>query len=708
MRRLDPRTWSVVSVFASLLIAGCVGERFYRPESVIHRDGYDLAFIEFDDQGELWAFSQVLAAEKLIRDPREADRGIILNVFIHGWQHNAAPGDQDVAGFESLLSQVSALEQARAGKTSRRTVGVFVGWQGKTSRVRLLSPFTFFSRFRTAKRVAGTAITETIFRLLLAGRANPDSTTVVLGHSFGGLILESALSQGFIGALGVAAARDQQEVRFPADLVLLVNPASQSIEAKQIIDIFQRLHLKFLRHDAAGNTYEVPLVVSMTSTADLATRVLFPIGMRLRGMTNRFRPYGPESCAPGRQKEYFRRTAGHKRSLHSHLVEVSQIETGPSQSEVGDIEGTMGRLNYSYNPVTRMSTWSAEGQHQRYSIRQNPRSWNDTPYWVMEVPPSVIPDHSRIFGPETIEFAGTLIAMAGALEGRDRRAQLVRDDRVKPVLLATRSDGSVSFLDRSQRIFRIDPGSAEPRFVSCVPEQLTSVEDVIGVSGTDQEAWVAGTFRGYGKKAEEVRVGVTRVGVRDGERGLEALARSLPRGFSSAAAAFDLEGSRLFVARGDQPGIDVVDLTRKELQPVPLVEIDTSDPLRVLAYDDERDRVFGSDGEANLIVADLTTHPATATTLAADLALPSALAYDRSRKRLYVTTAGDGTLWKVDCAASCGAPERLTAPSELRHPRALAVDAEGVVWVGDLEAGILAAVSPEGKLVRRIDRLPEG
>ena len=54
----------------------------------------------------------------------------------------------------------------------------------------------------------------------------------------------------------------------------------------------------------------------------------------------------------------------------------------------------MGRLDYSYDPVTRLQTWSAEGEKLRYSIHQNPRSWNDTPYWVMEVPPSIIPDHS--------------------------------------------------------------------------------------------------------------------------------------------------------------------------------------------------------------------------------------------------------------------------------------------------------------------------
>jgi sugar lactone lactonase YvrE len=96
------------------------------------------------------------------------------------------------------------------------------------------------------------------------------------------------------------------------------------------------------------------------------------------------------------------------------------------------------------------------------------------------------------------------------------------------------------------------------------------------------------------------------------------------------------------------------------------------------------------------------------TALAGDLDLPSAIAYDRGLDRLYVTTAGDGVLWKLECATSCAAPERFAGSPEVKQPRALAIDAEGTVWVGDLEAGVIAGLSPEGKLVREIVRLPEG
>src|SRR6188474_3304111 len=92
------------ALLALLLLGGCVGQHFYRPESIVHRDAYDLAFVELDDQGELWSNQQVLAADRLIRDASAAD-GLVLNIFIHGWQHNAREGDSNIEGFESMLAQ---------------------------------------------------------------------------------------------------------------------------------------------------------------------------------------------------------------------------------------------------------------------------------------------------------------------------------------------------------------------------------------------------------------------------------------------------------------------------------------------------------------------------------------------------------------------------------------------------------------------------
>jgi hypothetical protein len=707
MRRSSAPSFARATAALALaaLHLGCIGARFYRPESVLARDGYDLAFIELDDQGELWSPQQVVRATDLVASAGAAGPGVIQLVFIHGWQHNAAPGDQNVAGLEGMLEQIVRVERLRSGAEARRVVGVYVGWRGKTSPFRLLRMLSFYSRFRAAKRVASTAATETFFRLLLAGRTNPANTTVVVGHSFGGLILESALAQAMIGALGAAVTSGTQQVDFPADLVLLLNPASQAIEAKQLVDIFERYHVKFYRDDDAGNTYEVPLVVSLTSSADVATRVLFPLGMRLRGVGNQFRPYGAESCARGRQAAYFRRTAGNQRALHSHLVSVERSPSGRPPGSPLREESEPPRLQHAYDPTTRLQTWSVEGVDLRYHIHQNPRSWNDTPYWIMEVPPAVFPDHSRIFGWETIEFAGALIAMSGALEGSDLRARLVRDDRVKPVLLAARSDGLVSFVDRSQRIFEIDPQSSEPGFVWCVPDALTNVAEVLAVAGDGDSAWVAGTLRGHGEHAGETRLGVVRL--EQGQRGIESDSRSLPRDVTASAAAFDRDAGVLYVARRDTPTLDRVDLGRRTLDPETLLDLGAGGELQLLEYDAGGNRLFASDGRSTAVEIDLDESPPALRRIPGELALPAALAWDGERERLYVATAGDAAVWKIECAASCGAPERWASVPELRHPRSLAIDGSGRVWVGDLESRLIVGLSPAGEVLRRIERLPQ-
>jgi hypothetical protein len=322
---------------------GCVGHRMYRPESVVVAPAYDLALIELDDHGELWSPAQATQALARIRQASATDDGTILVVFIHGWGHNAAEGDLNVDGFRSWLDSISEVEAMRSSANPRRVVGVYLGWRGRSSRLGPLGVLTFFSRFAAAKRVASPSTTQVLYEMMLTARAHQRSTTVIAGHSFGGLILEAALAQALIGSLGAALGDDNRELDFPADLILLINPASQALVAKQLVEISERNHLKFIREDRAGRRYEVPLVVSLTSTADTATRVFFPVGMRLRGLDKRFRDYGPELCGRGQQATYFRRTAGHQRVLHSHRL---------SAAPIGDeaVPGRCGRFDWSTTP----------------------------------------------------------------------------------------------------------------------------------------------------------------------------------------------------------------------------------------------------------------------------------------------------------------------------------------------------------------------
>ena len=83
-----------------------------------------------------------------------------------------------------------------------------------------------------------------------------------------------------------------------ADLIFLVNPAAKSIQAKQFVEFLDRNKIKLYRVDQDGKRYERPLIVSVTSRGDIATRLAFPAALYLRSIFGNFRQYGAESCLP--------------------------------------------------------------------------------------------------------------------------------------------------------------------------------------------------------------------------------------------------------------------------------------------------------------------------------------------------------------------------------------------------------------------------
>src|SRR2546426_11422038 len=56
--------------------------------AVAHPGPYSLAFVEFDDQGFLWDPRQMTTLRDHVAAGGEG-RGVILVVFVHGWNHTA-------------------------------------------------------------------------------------------------------------------------------------------------------------------------------------------------------------------------------------------------------------------------------------------------------------------------------------------------------------------------------------------------------------------------------------------------------------------------------------------------------------------------------------------------------------------------------------------------------------------------------------------
>jgi hypothetical protein len=414
---------------AFALLVGCVANRPYRLQGVadgiyekrfpgqqrasddhkakVGRD-YRLSFVEFDEKGDFWDRAQLaFAASHIKRSPKP----VLLVIFIHGWHHNAAdrsaksknPGD--VETFRCLLSQLAASES-----TSTLDVhGVYLGWRGRLMQGPL-DYFTFLDRKAAATRIAGTPVTETIFELIRQARlrAPGASKSVVIGHSFGALVLEKAMAQAVAGSV---LAQDAQAgggtFNAPADLVLLVNSAAESIYAKELNDMFRGIS-----HRGHINP-ERPLLISLTSETDTATSGWFPRGTFLPNLFAR-RHYDWKGRGPANvnvsQHDYLTTTPGHQKWLFTHRIVGDGTPPPPSRKatrpDLRDAETCItGNPAFEENlqhPRGMVFATSDPAQPQRFEwwrIRPLPAD-KRTPYWIMQVPPQIIHGHSPVFTAE--------------------------------------------------------------------------------------------------------------------------------------------------------------------------------------------------------------------------------------------------------------------------------------------------------------------
>ena len=423
------KSLSLCAVLALALLSGCVSNRPYRMADIsggiyekkfpgqqpatkeypaVEGRNYRLSFVEFDEKGDFWDRAQLaIAAYRIRRSPKP----VLLVTYIHGWHHNAAdrpeggknPGD--VETFKCLLSQLAASESTRGLDVH----GVYIGWRGRLFQGPL-DYVTFLNRKTAATRVAGTPVTETIFELIRQARKRAPgiSKTVVIGHSFGALVLEKAMAQAVAGSV---LAQDTQAgggtFNAPADLVLLVNSAAESIYSKELSDMFRvvgrRGHINPDR----------PLLVSLTSESDSATGTWFRVGTFLPNLfaDRRYdwgKRRGPSSDGVS-QHDYLTTTPGHNQRLFTHRVVRLGTDPLATTSTPYNIRttGTCVQQNPAFeenlrNPQGMMFATSVpgtSGQLVWWRIDPLP-SARRTPYWIMPIPREIIHEHSPIFTPE--------------------------------------------------------------------------------------------------------------------------------------------------------------------------------------------------------------------------------------------------------------------------------------------------------------------
>lgn len=267
-----------------------------REASVERGADFDIAYIEMTDQGWFHLRPQWDRAWGLIEAARAANgpqgqRDIQVVLFIHGWRHTAAFDDVDVRNFRDVVMPTFA-----AAHPERRTIGIYIGWRGRSLEMWGVERLSFYDRKATAERVARGSIREVIGRLRHQAHS-PDQRVhlALIGHSFGGLIVYSAIAESLLDSL--FAAGTSGVPRPVVDLALAINPAFEASRFEPLFQVAKRLP-----PPADEARHRPPIFVSITSEVDAATKAAFPIGRLLNSFLGRESWTDEDECPGGRTR----------------------------------------------------------------------------------------------------------------------------------------------------------------------------------------------------------------------------------------------------------------------------------------------------------------------------------------------------------------------------------------------------------------------
>lgn len=416
---------------------------------------FKIAFIEFDEQGKPQDPSQTAKALKLIEDAQKSSpsQKVVTLVYVHGWKNNAAqarPGapQKDVERFAGALRELAyrARPAIVAGMTSEQIeeankvkvpiVGVYIGWRGKS----LMGPswFTFPSfwpRRNAANRVGSEDLADSLDAIVkTTNDANENSRVLLIGHSFGARALESAISTNRVTLYDRPRASNAARPR--VDLVLYVNSANDSRLALQGIENLRAAPID-LRHpdyeelfcaqvpsDPVCQTY--PLLTAITSTGDSDTKYLLPIANTLWPDRRNLKPApsgGPFADPTPSEIAFARSSAAHQRFFHSHDVdEMKCPATGEPTCDGAPKDCAFAFKTFNEKPTCyrvdrRLPASPAPGQPER-------EPYNRTPFWIMQVAPTVIADHGDIWNQNFVDMLAAMMAPRGFFDPTKSRMKL--------------------------------------------------------------------------------------------------------------------------------------------------------------------------------------------------------------------------------------------------------------------------------------------
>ena len=379
---------------------------------------YSCSFVEFDEHGDYLKFQQHLDALAAIRSIQDADRTtpMLVVIYCHGWKNNA--DSDDVVRFNLFLSHLAEnipLVQKDPAKPMLRVHGVYIAWRGSSfpSYLDTGSPdyrsmlnqfggqpivnthytrswewtawvpeqLSYWNRKSAAEyEVSGVPMARTIFECAyiakrfdsMAKESKGDeddrglervkSRVLLIGHSFGALMLEKSIGQACLGLTIAQWNLDKQTsygtaeadpvLKLPFDFILFVNSAAPSLHTKLLSDLLwaHQVHM-----NADPNAATAPTIISVTSEGDWATGHMHRVANAFTFLQPSFQYQyrdgifpdpkpGEEPPPEVQQSYYYERTPGNNPLLVEYWVEPMKDRTMTNTLYGG---GTSQALSFS-------------------------------------------------------------------------------------------------------------------------------------------------------------------------------------------------------------------------------------------------------------------------------------------------------------------------------------------------------------------------
>jgi hypothetical protein len=395
-------------------------------------DDYRLHFLEFDDQGQLYAPAQfhglVGALEKEAAGPEKAR--IVLVLYAHGWKNNASLCNNNVCCFRTFLSRLAA-DVRTAEKRSNgflgptHVIGVYVGWRGLSATLPPFKALSFWARKRVAGNVAQGELVEALsfldrYQKHLNKETPNRCRLVMMGHSLGGAVLYSAVANILKSRITEARVKGVLDGQVPTiegfgDLVVLVNPAFEAA-------LYAPLH-ELIETFPAFSPRQSPLLVVLSSETDKTTRVTFKVGRWLETVFQRTGPRSPRKMLVSTVGNYdpfvthratvpdeAREKAG---GSERGLVKNCECTLPMSEADVGSLDRFVEILRLGPEESAKALTPTLCPGHDRLGVVEldcvAPHP-SGLPLWVVRADNSVVSGHSGFFTRPVTDLVRNLVA----------------------------------------------------------------------------------------------------------------------------------------------------------------------------------------------------------------------------------------------------------------------------------------------------------